>query len=498
MAVPSVEMFLRWNSLLLSFSGLLSMASSTVQQQFARKWSPAILLGNHAHQTVNGLQVTVVKRDAKFMARGRFQGTQYCLTLGNNVSDASSELRQLLSDLETDSFIPPGQRSKQRIKSGPAKPISCTDLLDVYLREVRRSRGKKTTQDYQSRLIHVVRFASRPEVSRKWPTVDRIDRNFIQELKTHLQRVEITPNGHPHSKSKFMSQRQIYNVMSAFSTLLQWAQRPDVRRLPVHWVNPVTRVMIGDKPRKDPFRQLPINDDQLIQLINHSDPWQLCTLSLSYLYPLRPGEVAGLLVGDVDFTKKLLHFGTRMGGDDFTKGKQDFMLPFPDDLIPLLQHLVGSRTTGPLLRKRPREHQFLAPQMSSTFADDFHASLREHSEEMYTQQDRKQRFRQFLSAQGGISSDTLTKEFIKVRKQSGMNTAIKLYDLRSLNTSKMNGAKLSHVALRYFTAHSTSDILNTYVAFNPHQEILPYFKLIKPVLDLVTKRLAAFGIKEQL
>src|SRR5436853_7696233 len=72
----------------------------------------------------------------------------------------------------------------------------------------------------------------------------------------------------------------------------------------------------------------------------------------SIVLPLRPDEAAGLIIGDVDFEKGWLEFGERLKDCNFTKGKTAFVLPFPDELRPVLRACIGDRAEGPLLRSR--------------------------------------------------------------------------------------------------------------------------------------------------
>lgn len=243
------------------------MTIATTIQTDSRKWLRAELLGKHLHRTRNGISVYVVERKGKYMARGRFLGKNYCETLGGNEADAESRLRELLSELEKDTFQPPRERRNQLVQTRIAQPITFSEMFNAFLTDVRGTKGRKTTQYYQAKLGHVERFATEPGNSRRWPTVNSMDREFILKLQDQLQRSSVTPNGHAHSMAKPMSQRQIYNVLSALGTMLKWAQRPDLRRLPAHLVNPLTRELIGARPTKDPLRKLAIDDSQLLQLI---------------------------------------------------------------------------------------------------------------------------------------------------------------------------------------------------------------------------------------
>ena len=71
---------------------------------------------------------------------------------------------------------------------------------------------------------------------------------------------------------------------------------------------------------------------------------------------------------------------------------------------------------------------------------------------------------------------------------AGIANKMKLYDLRSLHSTRLYQSGVSHLACRYFTGHATNDIMNSYVALKPHEDIQPYFKALQPVLQAITKR----------
>ena len=89
----------------------------------------------------------------------------------------------MLGELENETYLPPNQRRVQLVKSQPALHVSFTELLDEYLQEVRKTKGLTTMKDYRSRLLHIERFAVRPENTKKYPNIARIDRAFVLDAK---------------------------------------------------------------------------------------------------------------------------------------------------------------------------------------------------------------------------------------------------------------------------------------------------------------------------
>jgi hypothetical protein len=58
----------------------------------------------------------------------------------------------------------------------------------------------------------------------------------------------------------------------------------------------------------------------------------------------------------------------------------------------------------------------------------------------------------------------------------------------------MQAARLSHLAMRYLTSHTTKDILNTYTALDMVSEMRLYFQEIQPLLDAIVRQEQRLGI----
>jgi integrase len=227
------------------------------------------------------------------------------------------------------------------------------------------------------------------------------------------------------------------------------------------------------------------------------DLWQLLHLSLSFVLPLRPEEAAGLLVSEVSFENSWLVFGTRFGGFDFTKGHTSFKLPFPAELVPVLQACIGGRSEGPLLRMPmlfDGRRQYPTVDSAEGIQELVDRRLRElPPDAVASMNDRKDVFRSVLSDLGGVSTDKLAASFKTLAHQGGLS-GVTLKTLRSSATTSMQAARLSHLAMRYLTSHTTKDILNTYTALDMVSEMRLYFQEIQPLLDAIVRQEQRLGI----
>jgi integrase len=461
---------------------------------------PAQLMGNHTHSTLCGLKVHVYQRRHQYLARGRYQGRMFGATLGSNEAEAIARLRLLLVEIEDGSFVAPSEARKRRLSPGKVARLSVRQLVNEFLTEKRKLKGRRTADTYRSRLCPVLDFAEQAAVRQRWPLAMDIDRDFAIALRTFLHQYSTTRNGRPGATPKLLSSGQIVNVLECLRTLLSWARRADVRKLPVSWVNPLTPDLVGGRPAKDPLRQDPLPLDARIRLVGLMDRWQLCHLILSLVLPLRPDEAAGLLVSDVNFDQGWLTIGTRLDGGDFTKGRTSFVLPFPDELRAILHTCIAGRAEGPLLRTR----KTFAGQAKARRLSNFEELARLHQERLAkappetvaAEQDRKEVFRHLLRELGGVTQDQLAKECKGLLKGLDAGPGVSLYALRGSVTTSMGRAKLPHLELRYLTSHSVNDILNHYVSLDPVQAMGLYFATIRPLLDAIVQRARVLGIAD--
>lgn len=461
----------------------------------------AELSGSHAHVTINGVSVHIWLRDGIYLARGRYLNQVFGVTLGSDTVAAASKLRQLLVDLDNGTFIRPSEARDLPISNGRVPRLTLRELVNQFLAEKRKFRGSATARAYATRLAPVLDFGESPAALRRWRLASAINHDFVVDLRTFLHQCRTMPNGRPGGKSKPMKGRQIINVLECLRTVVNWARRAEVRRLPASWVSPLTQELIGSPPSKDPLRDDPVPLELRIKLAGVMDRWQLTHLALSMVLPSRPEEATGLLVSEVDFEMGWLKVGTRFDGADFTKSKSSFTLPFPPELSLILHECIGGRAAGPLLRNRKTYEgrkntiRLATPQELNELVAA--RLLAAPSKAVTCDNDRKAIVRRLLVELGGVSTDRLAAEFKNVIKMAGIQPGITLYDLRRAVTTAMSACGMPHLDLRYLTSHSTGDILNEYASLDPIKAMVKYFANITPLLAAISDRARMLGIIDE-
>jgi len=450
--------------------------------------------------TLDGKQVHVWIRDGKYLARGRHQGRAFGQQLGADERDASGALRRLLVELEDGTFQTPSEARQQQVKAGAVPRSSVRHLCQVFLADKRKLRGKKTAADYRNRLAPLIEFAELPDVAKRWSLAAQVDREFVVRFREYLHQRRVARNGRVAAEERPHSPGQIFNILDCSRTLFGWGVRPDVHQLPSGFANPFTKDLAGTRPRKDPLRPMVFPMQRRMALVEQMDVWQLCHFAIAMVLPLRPEDYTGLLISEVDFQNRILHFGTRLAGWDFNKGQQTFQVPFPPEIAPFLRMCMGDRRDGPLLQQRTVFEQRRRPKLPVTLAADIQqvfdrALAAARPGEVQAKQDGKRIFRRLLCDMGGVSPDSLAKEFQSLLQRDSAGISGRFYDLRGSVTTDLKDARVDHLLQLYVTGHSlNTDILSNYVSIRLHDEMAAYFQHIRPLLETLSKRAEQLGI----
>ena len=475
-------------------------ARSTGTAQTQRRMVAAALLGRHVHETVDGRGVQVWVRNGKYLARGRHGGHAFGQSLGAGAKEATAALRRLLVQLEDGTFRAPSEARKRQLKSSRTPRNSIRQLCDAFLVEKRKLRGKQTADNYRNRLTPLIEFSERPDALREWPLAADINRDFVVRFRTFLHERKVTRNGRAAATEKPLSPGQIFNILDCARTMFSWARRPEVQQIPSTCGNPFTDDLVDHRPRKDPLRPVVFPLDVRIRLTALMDPWQLCQLGIALVLPLRPEDYTGLLISEVDFTNRLLYLGTRLDGWDFNKGQQSFRVPFPPELEPLFRRCADGRSHGPLLRQRTivdrRRHAKLLVDSIEQIRDSFtRAMAGAKPGEIQGKQDGKRLFRRLLRAMGGVSPNSLGKEFDSLVAHAEVPAGARFYDLRGSASTDLKDAKVDPLIQKYVTGHSLeADIMSRYVSLRLHDDMQAYFQHIQPLLNAIARRAKELGL----
>ncbi len=457
--------------------------------------TPARLLGSHSHQTPNGHHVTIVMRDGRYLARGRLLGRQWGYTLGANEQEAGLCLSRLLTELTDGLFEPSSTAHRNVLPRGPVPKLSLCDLCNLFLLDVAETHGRQLQKSYLDRLAHCLAFAEQPQIIRRWKLASDINREFTLQLRSHLMQSPIRRNGKPGAAPQAMSVTTVRLCLETLRTLFHWAKRPEIRKLPADFLQPITPEILGPIAVKSPVRPIPLTLEQRIDLVHAMDEWQLRHVAILFVIPSRFEDVAGALISDFDLNRLTWMIGTRFGGADYTKGKTEVRMPLPAILGRLLSANIGDRKDGPMFLRRRYKTCETELSREAIEARLNHLLLAGQDASQATPQGRKLACRRLLAELGAVSTDEISGNIERLYAQQGI-TGVRPYDVRHSATTDMYAAGLTHLALRYLTLHAASDILNVYTSINAEEEMSKYYRRVQPLLDAIAKRAETLGILE--
>lgn len=460
----------------------------------------AELMGKHSFPCGDGKQIHIFEREGRYIARGRIDGSAFGETLGSDPDAAEKRLLAMLAELNNGTYRPPshvGRKQKKRVATGK---VSIQELIDAYIGDVRRRKGKRTAARYRNWLNHLIAYIQRPDVARRYPNAIHLDRDFVMDFIAFLNQRYVPRNGREAAKLAPMSRKGIREILDRFRALLVFAKKPDVNLLPVDFNIPVSRDLLPAVGSRDPLTRAALTLEARIQLVGRMDAWQLTHIAPSLVFPCRPEEMAGLLIEEIDWINQSIRFGDRFDGCDFTKGHQSWTLPVPREIMTLLCHAAGFRFTGPVLQSRRfYEHRAVSKiklVVSGHFKDEVLKALQKARPE--TPQDAKVIVHKILRKCGGVSTDELRKEFKRACRAAGLGDKVTFYKCREAVTSDYETINMPMLQRRYVTGHSGSDILNTYTTFQWEQlksELAKHWTYIEPLLAAISRRAEELGIE---
>jgi integrase len=424
------------------------------RERDARPMWKTELNGSHTHVTENGVSIHIYERQKRYLGRGSLNGQRFGEDLGPDAKTAAVRLRRMMTEIEDGTYIRASERRRATIRPTLAARATLRQIVSVYVERTKQRSGTATARRYCNWLQHAVAFAEQPAILRRWPCAREIDLAFCVELRAFLAQRPVARNGRTGGTvRRVMSVAGVREVLRTLQAALVYAKRPEVALLPASFVCPIEKELLGHKARKDPLRPLVLPLDKRVRLVQLMDKWELIHVAPLLVLPIRPDELCGLLVTEVDFEAGLLRFPLRFGERDGSKNMIPFAVPFPPALVPLVRAAINGRVDGPLFLTR-RVFEGAAPQVqivqSGDLEQEVSAALARHA--AAAPGDAKAVCRAVLRAVGGTDGDELYREFKRLVHLAGVAPAT-LYHCRHAVTTELERINAPMLSRRYATGH---------------------------------------------
>jgi integrase len=204
-----------------------------------------------------------------------------------------------------------------------------------------------TVRRYRSATQHLVSFAA--ALGRKTLAHELQAEQFVRYLRT----VRISPNGHANSRRRPLREKGIKFILETCRAMYGYAARH--RRMPPYAPNPFAglggkRIRIDDAKRIFLF-----NEASQVKFLQAADDWSFPIHFLLATTGIRPGELAHLLIEDVDLNAQWLRVTNKPELGWRVKTRRDRQVPLLPETCEVLGRVIGRRTAGVLFRRRGPE-----------------------------------------------------------------------------------------------------------------------------------------------
>lgn len=215
------------------------------------------------------------------------------------------------------------------------------DFVDYHETVLRSSLA--TVRRYRSATQHLVTFGATlggRTLAHELPA---------EQFVRHLRTVRISPNGHENSRRRPLRDKGIKFILETCRAMYGYGARQ--RRMPPYAANPFAGLG-GKRIRIDDAKRIFLFDESSqLNFLRAADDWSFPMHFLLATTGLRPGELAHLLVEDVDLNAGWLRVTNKPELGWRVKTRRDRQVPLLPESCDVLHRVVAGRTAGVLFRR---------------------------------------------------------------------------------------------------------------------------------------------------
>lgn len=271
----------------------------------------------------------------------------------SNKLEGERLVRRRVGKSEEEAAIVAAQVNAQLAADAPTlfsfKPVSCADLQQRFVAfhaDIQRT-SLATVRRYRTATLHLAQFSAVRGDSRKAHEID------VEEFVRYLRALKIAPNGHPHTKKRRLRDKGIQYILQTCRSMYSYAAKK--RLLPPYFENPFSN-LAGRRFRIEDAKPIFVFDQATeVQFLRACDPWAFPIQFTLAKTGARPGEIAHLLIEDVELDGGWLRIREKPELGWRVKTRQERAIPMVPELVAVLRRTIGDRRHGPLfLRQRYR------------------------------------------------------------------------------------------------------------------------------------------------
>ena len=293
------------------------------------------------------------KRCRRRLARGRVGKVSYYIHHGGwwlYYREAGRPVRRRVAETRADAERIAAQVNGQLACDLPTpysfEPVTVFELRSRFLafhENVLRSSVATITR-YEAATQHLVDFvaAHTADLPAHQLQVDR--------FAAFLRNREVSPNGRKNTPRRRLLDSGVWLILEVCRSLYGYAQR--MRHLPPYAANPFTSLRLDRMQISDAKTVFVFTAETELQFLEATDGWEFPFHATLAKTGMRPGELAHLLIEDLDLNQGWLHVRNKVELGWRIKTGVERRIPLIAELIQLLRMVVGPRTAGPVFLQR--------------------------------------------------------------------------------------------------------------------------------------------------
>ncbi len=225
-------------------------------------------------------------------------------------------------------------------------PVAVSELRRRFLsshEEVRRS-SLSTVRRYRAATQHLENFV---ELQKRPTAAHELDaERFVAWLRQQL----VSPNGHAHTPRRRLRDKGLRYILEVCRSMYAYARKR--RHLPPDVENPFSQIDIERMPIEDAKPIFVFDAGTELSFLQAADPWTLAVHFTLAKTGLRPGELAHLLIEDLDLDGGWLRVRNKPELGWRIKTRRERSVPLLGEVVTLLRAVIGHRTAGPVFLRQ--------------------------------------------------------------------------------------------------------------------------------------------------
>lgn len=246
----------------------------------------------------------------------------------------------------------------------------------------------------------------------------------VDQFAAFLRNLEVSPNGRKNTPRRRLLDSGVWFILEVCRSLYGYAQR--MRHLPPYAANPFTSLRLDRMQISDAKPVFVFTAQTELQFLQAADDWAFPIHATLAKTGMRPGELAHLLIEDLDLEQGWLHVRSKIELGWRIKTGLERRIPLVAELGQLLRRVVGDRTAGPVfLQKR-----FWAGTVAFSTCDraglahlleDRIQDAEQHQARPLTRGEKLRLARAVWRDTGALNGDDIRTSFMRVARRAGLS-----------------------------------------------------------------------------